>query len=61
MKKKQYIAPCLKATEVTLAQMTCASITAVGGDAGITLGDGDTPDSADGRRGGFSVWDDDED
>lgn len=58
MKKTVYIAPAIKIAESGLENMICASVTAVGGNAGIELGEGDTPTTADTRR--MTQWEDDE-
>ena len=59
--KKEYMAPAIKINDAELeALMNPASITEVGGNSGIGLGDGDTPGEADARYGYHSVWDDED-
>ena len=60
MKAKAYITP--ESTIETMAgeQLICVhSITEVGGNSGIDLGEGETPDEAD-SRGSKGVWDDED-
>ena len=45
--KKTYIIPALEVTPCVAEQMIAASITQVGGDSGIGLGDGTVPTEAD--------------
>ena len=60
MKKTVYMAPATTITQINVQPlMQKASIASVGGNSGITMGDGETPTSADSRR--SSLWDDDED
>ena len=60
MKKSEYLAPAAEIMSADLLPLLeTASITSVTGDADIDLGTGETPTSADSRRG--SVWDDGED
>ena len=56
MKKARYITPETILTEVEVTRMICNSVTAVGGDANIGLGEGEAPNTADSRR--RNVWDD---
>jgi hypothetical protein len=58
MKKTKYITPDFTFTEYNEEELICASIKDVDGDAGIVIGEGDTPGTADSRSNG--VWDDDE-
>ena len=57
--KKTYIAPELYMQLIQAEQMIAASITNVGGDSGIQIGEGDTPTEADvkGNFFGDSPWD----
>ncbi len=57
MKKTEYMAPAIKVALAEAEEMICASITAVGGDAGITMGEGDAPTTADSR---INIWGEDE-
>ncbi len=59
MKKTSYIVPVTNVIKVNTE--TLCAVSGVGGTAGLTMGDGDAPTTADGRRGGYSVWDDEED
>ena len=56
--KKTYIAPELYMQLIQAEQMIAASITNVGGDSGIKIGEGDTPTDADvkGNFFGDSPW-----
>lgn len=47
MNKKVYIAPAIEVQKMELESMIAGSITSIGGDSGIGLGDGETPTSAD--------------
>lgn len=57
--KKKYIAPALSTEFVEEESMMAASITSIGGDAEIDLGDGPTPGEADvkGNYFGGSIFD----
>jgi hypothetical protein len=59
MKKAKYITPDFTFTEYNEEELICASIIEVGGDAGIVIGEGDTPTTADSRR-NDKIWDDEE-
>ena len=50
MNKKQYIAPVLEMEGMEELEMICSSVTSVGGDAGIGLGDGVAPTEGDSRQ-----------
>ena len=56
--KKNYIAPELSEQLMMEEQMIAASITTVGGDSGIEIGTGETPEEADvkGNFFGDAVW-----
>ena len=57
---KRYIKPETFLTEVDATQIICASVTDVGGDAGIERGnDDEAPNTADARH-RRDVWDDEE-
>lgn len=58
MKKTAYLAPESTIIEGEVAEMICSSITGVGGDAGITIGEDPIPEKADSRR--MDVWGDEE-
>lgn len=45
--KKTYIIPATKVESAVIEEMIAASITNVGGDSGLTFGEGDTPTDAD--------------
>ena len=45
--KKKYISPAMDVTFVAVEQMIANSITSVGGNSGIGLGDGEVPSEAD--------------
>ena len=45
--KKTYIIPAMDETFVVAGQMIAASITGVGGNSGLELGDGEVPGEAD--------------
>lgn len=61
MKKTAYMAPAITITKVELHPlMDGASITSVGGDAGITPGDSETPPPATADSRFSSIWDDEE-
>ena len=49
MKKKVYLAPVTTEIQVTPQSFIAASVTSIGGDAGIELGDGTAPGTADSR------------
>ena len=57
--KKKYIAPALSTEFVEEESMMAASITSIGGDSGIDLGGGATPEEADvkGNYFGGSIFD----
>ena len=57
MNKKTYMAPALTERKVEIQNIICASVTTVAGDAGITLGEGDAPTTADSR---FTLWEEEE-
>ena len=59
MKKSVYMAPAITIINVKLRTMMAGSITSVEGDSGITMGNGETPTSADSRR-NYYYWDDEE-
>ena len=56
--KKTYIAPLVRETKLTGHQMTATSVTGVSGTAGIGLGSGPTPGSADSKFSGdwSNIW-----
>lgn len=58
--KKKYMAPATTIEFVEFQSMVCASITGVGGDAGVTPGEGSVPTVGDSRR-RRNVWDDEDD
>ncbi len=58
MKKTKYIAPDFTLTEYIEEELICASITDVGGNAGIEKGNGETPTEADSRA--FKPWEDED-
>ena len=58
MKKTSYITPVTNVIKVKTESL-CAAVSGVGGNAGIVLGEGETPGTADGRR-GRDLWDDEE-
>ena len=49
MKKKEYIIPAIEIVHVEVAPLMEASITSVGGDAGIKISDDEVPGTADSR------------
>lgn len=49
MKKKEYLAPVTTEIQVIPQSFIAASVTSIGGDAGIELGDGVIPGTADSR------------
>lgn len=57
--KKTYIAPALEYMQTEVQQMLAGSITAVGGNSGIGLGEGEAPEEADvkGNFFGGSIFD----
>ena len=55
--KKTYIIPTTEVTFVVAEQMIANSITAVGGNSGIGLGDGEVPGEADVKGNSYNVWD----
>jgi len=57
--KKTYISPAMDVTYMVAEQMIANSITGVGGDANIGIGDGETPTEADvkGNFYGESIFD----
>lgn len=60
MKKTVYMAPAATITQINMHPlMQQASVTSVGGNSGITMGEGEAPTAADSRR--SSLWFDDED
>lgn len=58
MKKTKYITPDFTFTEYNEEELICASVTKVGDDSVIQIGEGDTPGTADSRSN--RIWDDDE-
>ena len=57
--KKTYIIPAMDVTLVVAEEMIAGSITGVGGDSGIEIGDGETPGEADVKGNNYNVWDED--
>ena len=55
--KKTYIIPTTEVTFVVADQMIANSITDVGGNSGIGLGDGEVPEEADVKGNSYNVWD----
>ena len=55
--KKTYIIPTTEVTFVVAEQMIANSITGVGGDSDIDLGDGEVPGEADVKGNSYNVWD----
>ena len=49
MNKKVYVIPAIDVEIIKLTPLMLGSITHVGGDSGIGLGDGEIPNTADGR------------
>lgn len=49
MNKKVYMTPAVEVEKMELETIIAASITSVGGDSGIDLGDGEIPAEADSR------------
>ena len=47
--KKVYMAPATETMNTEMENIICASVTTVGGNSGITMGEGDAPASADSR------------
>lgn len=45
--KKNYIVPSLQPMDMGVERMVAASITSIGGNSNIGLGDGETPEEAD--------------
>ena len=61
MKKTAYLAPATTVTTIQLQSMIANSFTSVSGLDGVEKGEGDfAGGDADGRRSGFSVWDDED-
>ena len=58
MKRTEYMTPAIRIAEAETEEMICSSVVDVNGDAGITMGEGEAPGTADSRR--RSVWGDDE-
>jgi hypothetical protein len=58
MKKTKYIAPDFTFTEYIEEELICASITNIGGNAGIEEGEGEAPTEADSRS--YSAWGDED-
>ena len=57
MKKTVYMAPAIKVAQSESEEFVCTSIFGVTGDAGIWMGEGDAPATADSR---VNVWGEDE-
>ena len=57
MMKKIYIIPATKVEAAVIEEMIAASITGVGGDSGLGLGEDETPDEADVKESGDDLWD----
>ena len=53
--KKNYISPVVSELVLATQQLLANSITGVGGDSGIGIGEGETPEEADVK--GYNVWD----
>lgn len=55
--KKTYIIPTTEVTFVVAEQMIANSITDVGGNSGIGIGEGEVPEEADVKGNSYNVWD----
>ena len=55
--KKTYVIPATKVEAAVIEEMIAASITGIGGDSGIGLGDGDAPGDADVKEFDDDDWD----
>ena len=51
--KKTYIAPALDVQHVQAEMMIAASITGIGGNSGLEMGEGNAPEDADVKDGNF--------
>ena len=60
MKTKVYKAPAARDIKMEHRLLNDASITNVGGNSGIGMGDGETPSTADSRRRRNTFWDDED-
>ena len=54
--KKIYIIPATKVEAAVIEEMIAASITGVGGNSGLGLGEDETPDEADVKESGDNFW-----
>ena len=51
--KKTYMSPALNKQTIMTEKLISASITTVGGNSGIQMGEGETPEEADVKEGNF--------
>ena len=57
--KKTYISPTMRVKQVVIEHIMAGSITSIGGDTDLEIGEGDPPSEADAKgTGGFNVWED---
>ena len=55
--KKIYISPAIKnETAMDTENMIAASVTGVGGNSGLEMGDGQTPGTADTKENDWDIW-----
>jgi len=55
--KKTYIFPATKVEAAVIEEMIAASITNIGGDSNLGMGDGEIPDDADVNECNDNIWD----